>query len=175
MENPVEVLKQEHRVLLRAIGLAAKIQEEKDDEQYHRLMHDVILFLRNFTELYHFPKEEQGLYPALRNRTENMSQAFMHEICDNHEDFRALMAELENHYLGRDFRLMRKISEEYLGTLARHINREEQVILNIAPLLLSPQETAQLSSQFLVMDDRCLGKSEMEKDLDKLSAAIKPS
>jgi hemerythrin-like domain-containing protein len=173
MNNPVEVLKQEHRVLLRAIDLAGKLQEEKDDEHYHRLMRDVILFLRNFTELFHFPKEEQVLYPALRNRTENMSPAFIHEICDNHEDFRGLMAELESHYLDRDFRLMRKTAAIYLGALASHIHREEEIILNIAPLLLTSNETAQLSSKFLVMDDRCLGKSEMEKDLDKLSAALK--
>ena len=61
----VNILLEEHRLLMQAVKTAREIQKIHDDDLYYRQLHGIILFLRNFTEIYHHPKEEQPLNPLL--------------------------------------------------------------------------------------------------------------
>ncbi|HEX7413934.1 MAG TPA: hypothetical protein VF411_12650, partial [Bacteroidia bacterium] len=90
MKNPIELLQKEHEIMLQAVATGKEIQKVTEEKLYFSLVHDYIIFIRNFTEIYHYPKEENVLFPMLRNRSEKMNAEFIYEICDNHEDFKSL-------------------------------------------------------------------------------------
>lgn len=169
MNNPVEILKDEHKLLLNAVKVAKRIQNLSDDETYYELIRDMILFLRNYTETYHHPKEEYYLYPLLQNRAKGMNSEFVHEICDNHQEFKALMAAIENHFVMYDYRLLRITMNEYLVTLEEHIKRENRLILSIAENLLTREELNKVYKDFVVLDKKDGGKDQFRKSFVKLS------
>ena len=172
MNNPVEILQEEHRQLLYAVHVARQIQKVDDEETYRELVRDMIIFLRNYTEAYHHPKEEYYLYPLLQNRARSMSEEFVHEVCDNHQEFKALMAAIENHYVMYDYRLLRKTMNDYLDVLSEHIRRENKVVLGVADKLLTAQETRKMAADFAVLDKQDGGKNSLEKNLENLSKKI---
>jgi hemerythrin-like domain-containing protein len=172
MNNPVEILQEEHRQLLYAVKVARQIQKVDDDEIYRELVRDMIIFLRNYTEAYHHPKEEYFLYPLLQNRASSMSAEFVHEVCDNHQEFKALMASIENHYVMYDYRQLRKTMSDYLEVLSEHIRRENKVVLTVAGNLLTADELKKMSAEFEALDRKDGGKNSLVKGLDKLCKRI---
>ncbi len=162
MNNPIQILHEEHLVLLEAVETTKQVQKIQDNKQYRWLIHDLILFFRNFTEIFHHSKEEQILYPVIKNRAEKMSDRFLYEICDNHEDFKAMIAEIENHFENRDYRMLRKTMDTYLKELVEHIEKEEGEILQISAKLLLKNEIEKINEEFKMLDEK-LGDDEKNK------------
>jgi hemerythrin-like domain-containing protein len=172
MKDPVKVLRDEHALLLQSIHVVRQIQAVRDNDIYRGLVRDAILFLRNFTELYHHPKEEDVFYPMLKNRAQNMSPDFIHEICDRHEDFKALMGEIENHYAMYDYPALRKKFGDYLRMLATHIETENRLVLSVAGSLLNAGERAKIIRAFEEIDNREGEKEYLKRQFRKLSTQL---
>jgi hemerythrin-like domain-containing protein len=169
MNDPVEILQQEHQLLLQAARVTKEIQKTEDDLSYRELIRDMILFLRNFTESYHHPKEEYHLYPLLQNRSAGMSREFIHEVCDNHEDFKALMAEIENNYVLCNYSLLRQSMDKYVDLLTEHIKREDRLILSVAGSLLSKSELEGVYREFMELDEKQGEKKELVNSFYRLN------
>ena len=169
MQNPIELLQEEHTLILKAIEIGKDIQKVPENKVYYRLMHDYILFIRNYTEIYHYPKEENILYPVLQNRSKAMSSEFMHEICDNHEDFKSMIADIENYYVMFDYKQLRKAMTNYFELLTNHIKRENKIILGAAAEILTVNEKENIYNQFETIDKKNGEKEELTKGLYKIS------
>lgn len=170
MINPIQILRNEHEFLLKAVTTAREVQKISDDKQYRWLIHDLILFFRNYTEVYHHPKEEHILYPMIKNRAEKMNDRFLYELCDNHDDFKAMMADIENYFVSRDYQSLRKTIDTYLLELSEHIEKEEREILHISAHLLTKEEVEKANEDFKTLDDK-LGENEKNK-LEKIVGNI---
>jgi hemerythrin-like domain-containing protein len=175
MKNPIKLLHDEHQLLLSAVNLGMELQKVNDNETYRTLVRDYLLFIRNYTELFHYPKEEDFLYPLLKNRSEKMDEDFMHEICDEHEDFRYFIAEIEIHYANCDYTRLKATMKNYLNEMFNHINRENKIILGVASKLLSKKELEKLYFDFIEFDQHQGDKSELEKDFLKLKLKLPES
>ncbi|CAG0962168.1 MAG: hypothetical protein HND27_03600 [Bacteroidetes bacterium] len=169
MNNPIHILLDEHAVLLKAVESSHMLQKVTDDTSYRNLLHDVILFFRNFTETYHHPKEEDFLYPLLRNRSENMNEKFIKEICDNHEDFKSLMADTENFYVSYNFKMLRSTFGAYLKLMKDHILRENTIVLSVAEQMLTQDELKSIAQHFKNLDEKNGEKEELIKNFKKIS------
>jgi hemerythrin-like domain-containing protein len=169
MENPIQTLLEEHNILLKATESSKALQNIANDSLYRKLLHDVIIFFRNFTEIYHHPKEEDFLYPLLRNRSENMSEKFIKEIFDNHEDFKSLMAEIENYYISFNYKLLRSTFNAYLKLMKEHILRENSIVLSVAEKILSKEELIVLAQGFKQLDEKNGEKNELINTYNKIS------
>ena len=172
MRNPIKILQEEHNILLSALKMGLSIQKIEDEEEYRHLVNDFILFIRNYSEIYHFPKEEHFLYPLLKDRSKGMDAEFLHEICDNHEDFKALVAEMENHFANYDHKSLRTTMVKYLTEMFDHMNQENRVILNTAGSLLSEREMDQLFTDFIHHDEKNGDKKHLEEDFYKISIEL---
>ena len=174
MKNPITTLLEEHATLSKAISIARKVQKVNDEITYRELMHNLIIFFRNFTEFHHHPKEEDILYPLLRNRTENMTEEFVHEICDNHEDFKVAIAEMETHYVNYNTVMLRKIMDNYLDCYEKHILEENKVVLEVASGLISDDEKTMINNEFLMLEKnkRLNSKEELNDLLQKINLAV---
>ncbi|MDI1355664.1 MAG: hemerythrin domain-containing protein [bacterium] len=172
MKNPIKILQEEHKILLSAVTLGFEIQKVKDEEEYRHLVNDFILFIRNYSEIYHFPKEEDIFYPLLRDRSKSMDAEFMHEICDNHQDFKSFVAEIENHFANYDYDRLRTTMDKYLREMFDHMNRENRIILAAAGVLFTEQELNKLYDDFVDYDEHHGEKINLEKDFYKISHQI---
>lgn len=174
MENPVKILHQEHKVILDALVTAAEVQKIQDNKKYRVLIHDLILFFRNYTEIFHHPKEEQILYPVLKNRAERINDRLMYEICDNHDDFKAMIADIENYFSNHDYALLRATFNTYLSEMAEHIKLEEKEILHISSGLLHEDEVKMINVEFKILDEK-LGENEkasLEKIIPRINSQL---
>ncbi|MHB8260936.1 MAG: hemerythrin domain-containing protein [Bacteroidia bacterium] len=172
MKNPIELLQKEHELMLQAVGTGKEIQKITEEKLYFSLMHDYIIFIRNFTEIYHYPKEEHVLFPMLRNRSEKMNAEFIYEICDNHEDFKSLIAEMETHYENYNYQQLHFTMGKYLHELATHIKRENTTILSVCTNLFSEKELETLYSKFIEIDEKHGDKEQLIKELYKISEQV---
>ena len=172
MKDPIRILQDEHTVLLEAIITGRALQKTIDNTVYYKLMHDFIIFIRNFTEIYHYPKEENILFPLLQNRSAAMTKEFIHEISDNHEDFKSMIAEIENHYMIQDSIQLRKTMNNYFEVLAEHIKRENKIILSAADKILSITEKKNIYDQFEKTDKKNGEKEELKKELYKIKELL---
>lgn len=170
--DAIQTLLDEHKVLLQAIETTKEIQKVKEDNHYFELMYDMIIFFRNFSELYHHPKEEEILYPLLRNRSAILSAEFMHEVCDNHEDFKSIMAEIESAYIVYDYQHLRRLVDKYMGYLEAHIKTENKIILSITKSILNEHELALVAAEFKKMDERLGDKPQLVDSVKKIKLQL---
>lgn len=154
MNNPVNILREEHELLMDAIKKARQVQTIHDNDLYHTLMHDIILFFRNFNEICHFPKEDRILYPLLQGRTEKINGTFVDDLCNRHEDLEQFISEIVDAHVLYDHRTVRLAMDKYLDEQAELIEAEERDILSIADALLSVPESNEVYHAFVQNDAR---------------------
>jgi hemerythrin-like domain-containing protein len=165
----INILLEEHKLFLQAVEITRGIQKIEDNDVYYSKIRDIILFFRNFSEIYHHPKEENILYPLLRNRSVNMSPEFIRETCDTHEDFKSMMAEIESNYLAYDYNQLRLAIDLYIEGIQEHIKKENKIILSVADKLLDEKELDIALKKFQEHDENHAGKEELIKDFFKIN------
>jgi hemerythrin-like domain-containing protein len=164
----IQILLEEHKLLQQAVETARVIQKITDDEVYYSQIRGIILFFRNFTEIFHHPKEDDMLYPLLRKHSPNISAEFMYEVGDNHEDFKRMIADIENTYLFYNCEQLRKATAIYIKALEDHIRKEDQIVLSIADTLLDGEELDMVLKQFNNHDQRIGYKDDLISDFLKI-------
>ncbi|MEI6489758.1 MAG: hemerythrin domain-containing protein [Bacteroidota bacterium] len=170
--NAIKILLDEHELLLQAIDTTKQIQAIEDNKQYHLIMNDVILFFRNFSEIYHHPKEEEMFYPLLFKYAANINPDFLHEIYDNHEDFKSLMADIENAYILYDYKFLREMIDRYLAYLEEHIVKENKLIKYVSGKLLEEEDLTSMYESFKELDNKYGGKGEIIEKFYKINLQL---
>lgn len=152
MMDPIKILQEEHKLLMKAVETASRIQKIEVDETYYRLLKDIIIFFKVFSEIFHYPKEENILYPVLLKYAKKMDSTFLNEISDNHDDLNSLMAEIETHYLHYDIKELRKTMNKHLVDLTKHVKRENKIILKTVNTLITDSEKQAIYDKFIELD-----------------------
>lgn len=166
----INILLEEHKLLLQAIETTRQIQKIEDNEIYYTQIRGIILFFRNFTEIYHHPKEDDILYPLLRNRSTVISPEFLYEVCDNHDDFKSMIADIEDTYLFYHYDQLRNATDIYIQALEKHIKKEDEVVLSIAATLLNEDELETVLREFKNHDERYGYKDDLINDYLKIAS-----
>ena len=172
MKDPIKILLEEHKLLFQAIEATKELQKISDNKKYHDLSREMILFFRNFSETYHHPKEDDFLYPLLRGRSQELSPEFLHLISDNHEDFKGIMASIENAYVDHNYQDMRLLMDKYIHLMEEHIRNENKVILSVAGKLLKGEEANSMALSFERLDDKHGDKNELAQNLYKINSQL---
>ncbi|MCO6495785.1 MAG: hemerythrin domain-containing protein [Bacteroidetes bacterium] len=168
MNEVVKVLTGEHENIKRAI------------EHTHRLFADILSgnaelnmmleridFFRNYADGYHHHKEEEVLFPEMIKRNEMLEYGVIHEMLQNHEDFREMLSELEDAVNDGDAEGAKKKFEVYAEALLEHIAVEDEEVFQIAETIMSEDELLTVLYRFEDCD-RELGvdeKKEWEKKI----------
>lgn len=170
----LNILLEEHNLLLKAVETTKNIQKIMDNEVYYTQAQGIILFFRNFTEIYHHPKEDDILYPLLRNRSETLSGELLYEICDNHDDFKIMIGNIEDTYLCYHYDELRNATDIYIQALEKHIRRENEIVLSVALTLLDETEWETVLNQFNEHDERNGYKEDLINDYLKIESLNEP-
>ncbi len=149
MNEVVKVLTREHENIKRAIdnthALFADIEAGNVDISE---MNERITFFRTYADGYHHHKEEEVLFPEMIKRNEMLEYGVIHEMLQNHEDFREMLADLEEAVNASDIQGAKKKFEAYSEALLEHIAVEDEEVFQIAETIMSEDELLTILYRF---------------------------
>lgn len=170
--SPTEELKQEHRVIekvLRALIVASKRMQKGEDID-PEIFKKSVDFVRNYADRCHHGKEEENLFPAIERHgypREGGPVGMMlmeHEEGRNH--IRQVAAALEDYEKGaRTPQIRTAIFGNAIGyarLLAQHIEKEDNILYQIADSVIPASERAELSGIFREVQERTAGDGKYE-------------
>jgi len=171
--SPTQTLREEHRVILRAIALlevaAGRLGDGRPlpDGWWDGLLD----WLRGFADLNHHGKEERHLFPALVQAGVPAEGGPVSVMLEEHAEGRALIQAMAAGAPGRRAEAARR----YGHLLRDHIDKENGVLLPLADAVLDPQAQLLLSRGFEKVEAE-RGPAAFielaEAEVDRLAAAL---
>tara|TARA_R110001592_G_scaffold6720_5_gene36131 strand:+ start:641 stop:1168 length:528 start_codon:yes stop_codon:yes gene_type:complete len=171
--NPLSVMYAEHNIIMKAeyIIKNADGMWEKDTPSYIELVDFLILFFREYADGYHHRKEEDVLFPAIKNHPDFVLQEIIDEFKEHHESFRDYTREIEEALDENDFPKSYNLLQEYCNDLLDHIAAENEELFVLAESLLEEHDLETIFFKFKDIDME-LGekrKLELENSIQKIS------
>jgi hemerythrin-like domain-containing protein len=173
MPSPSDILREEHRVILRAIALleeaaGALARGQSPPEQWWE---DLTGWLRAFADGVHHAKEERYLFPALARAGVPVVGGPIGVMLDEHAEGRALIGDMS----GSDPARRVAAARRYCRLLRDHIDKENGVLLPMSDAVLESGQQATLARQFEDVEaeqGRSASIAAAEADVDRLAAGL---
>jgi hemerythrin-like domain-containing protein len=177
--NPSEQLRVEHGTTMKILrvldALGEKVSTRGNDlkEDFQR----ILFFLEDYVDRCHHGKEENHLFPMLREEGGRREEKFIATLCSEHEAGRDLLRDLSaqmaffNDQTGFSGVRIRECVKCYTDLFRRHIRKENADLL---PLMetLSKEKKDRLSEQFSFLSFEIMGRKGqkwLESRLEQLS------
>lgn len=147
--DPIAALKSDHEAVRAVLnnlgGYLKKINSVLSDGLRNNLinqLHEITGFIDKDLEI-HFRKEEEALFPVLGNYI-GLETGPIHVMLIEHKQSRELSAEFKLKINGYpqsiDFKPIIDIGNSFLRLLSGHIDKEENILFNMADIQLSKDE-----------------------------------
>ncbi len=142
--NATASLRKDHEIIekvLKALEVTISLLKESKDIDIE-IMHDTADFIINFIDRCHHSKEEEGLFPALNELGVPKEQGPIAVMLREHEEGRRLVNMLKRaiEEYAKDPKYkdeIIKIAESYIILLTNHLWKENNILFNLADVLLS--------------------------------------
>ena len=170
MGNLVEVLQNEHLLLRHAVATTEKVQKIQDNDLYHTKIHPLLLFFKNFTDLYHHPKEDMVLNQVQSNQKMQLDPSILNTIASNREDLDQMLAEIIDAYMAYEVPQLRAMVGKYTKELTEQMDQEDNIILKNAFCLLTEHESDQMYRSFMQLDGKDMLLGVLRNDYYKFSS-----
>lgn len=164
MSSAATIIRDEHRTLASVVkGLQFLTQEVQNRGQTpdFPLLQAIVSYLEQFPEKLHHPKEDQYLFPALRQR-HPAAAAELDILEEEHERGAAMTARVVDTL--RDYRAdpacfeaFANAVDDYANFHWAHMGREESVILPLAEKYLTPEDWVDIDAAFKSNSDPLVG------------------
>ncbi len=165
--NPITVMLFEHDIISKAVGITQKMDGEwqNDLAGFKTKINKIIQFLREYGDEYHHRKEEEILFPAIKNCPDFMLGELVDEFEDHHDSFRDSAIEILELLKEVEYEKAYKTLVQYLDELLDHIGAENDELFIIAETLLTEEELETIFFKFKDLDME-LGE-ETKKELEE--------
>lgn len=156
IENPIELLTQEHKYILKVVHALSIIDEDlaQGKQVDVNLIEKIISFMRSFADKYHHAKEEAVLFPAMEHKGVPKTGCPLAALRAEHEKGRKLVTTL-NEAADAYAAGSSESVEEIRGAIAEirqlypsHIWKEDEMVFPMAQRLFSQEEMKKLSIDF---------------------------
>jgi len=164
--SPIEILKHEHEIILHALKGVEKIAEKirETNNVDFELIQKIIDFSKNFTDGCHHSKEEKKLFPKLVQKGFGLEYGPIAVMLSEHDEGRKFItrisADLELFKNG-DVSITSRLAdtlEEYIELLTNHIEKENNVLFEMALEVLTNEEQQELSMAFDKIESEEIGE-----------------
>ena len=147
--DPITALKSDHEavraVLNNLEGYLKKIGSVSSDGLKNNLinqLHEITAFIDKDLEI-HFKKEEEALFPALGNYI-GIETGPIHVMLIEHihsrELSREFKAKINSYPAEKDYKSIIDLGNSFIRLLSEHIDKEENILFNMADMQLSRDE-----------------------------------
>jgi len=181
-DKPSAVLKAEHQVILRVLGVLRQLTAGKSaaaDLDVARLGR-CVEFFRFFADACHHAKEEDLLFPVLEQRGIPKEQGPIGCMLYEHTLARGFTKDMgealeaigrgESGGVGRFL----TAAKEYIDLLTAHIEKEDNILFNMGDSVMTAEDQSELHGRFNEVGCRSFGgkkREELERMADELEAA----
>lgn len=167
--DPIDVLRKEHQIIREMAGAAETTAESVrgGDVDLDRVA-QLLDFFRNFADRCHHAKEEDELFPALRQALDDTTAVDL--LVQQHEEGRILLegiaarhATITSGGTASDREALARYLDEYAHLMARHIDLENDFLWPRASVELDAAEKERLARAFHRIEVQDLGEGFHEK------------
>ncbi len=186
MQNPCDrpsaVLKAEHQVILRVIGVLQRLIERSEQGQgfEREALGQCVEFFRWFADACHHAKEEDLLFPKLVERGVPKEEGPIGVMLYEHKVARALTKEMgealssldDGHDAARD--QFSRAANQYIDLLRGHIFKEDNVLFNMGDQVMTEEDQSSLCTKFCEVGCQSFGgkkREALELMADQLESA----
>jgi hemerythrin-like domain-containing protein len=180
-ENPVNVLRAEHQVILRVVRVLAKLMDrfEQAGEFAEAPLAKCVEFIRLFADACHHGKEEDLLFPVLESRGIPRDQGPIGVMLHEHQVARGLTRQMADALAamrnGDDQAKARFVSpaRQYVDLLTDHIYKEDNILFTMGDRMMNPGDQRTLTTQFCAVNCRAFEgrrREELQQIADELEA-----
>ena len=158
----------EHEVIVRAEKIIENLENtwENNPEEYADKVKKLVGFFREYADGYHHRKEEEVLFPAIKDHPDFVLQEIIDEFMEHHEGFREYAAEIIEAINEKDYVQSYKILKRYINDLLDHIAAENEELFVLAQNLMDENQLENIYFKFKDIDME-LGESR-KIDFEKL-------
>lgn len=173
MPTPTDVLREEHRVILRALGVleAAAARLAGGRPLPEGWWPEIIAWLRGFADKNHHAKEETSLFPAMVKAGVPSVGGPIEVMLEEHQRGRALVRAME---AGEPLDRAAK-ARDYVALLREHIDKENGVLFPLADAVLDEAAQRALQREFEAVEaeqGRDASIPQAEAAVERLAAAL---
>jgi len=172
--NPIQTMLDEHEVIVSAVEMVEALENTwtNDPEGYSSKAKSLISFFREYADGYHHRKEEEVLFPAIKDHPDFVLDEMVDEFEQHHEDFREYATDAETALNNGEYADSFKHLTDYCNDLQDHIGAENDELFVLAETLLDEDDLETIFFKFKDVDmelgeDR---KIELERQVQELSA-----
>jgi hemerythrin-like domain-containing protein len=139
---------QDHKVILRALGVLKRIAEVGDRESIDQNDTAILLrFLKAFADEHHHLKEESVLFPELM-RTSQAQGAPLRHLLFEHDQERSLVEGLEDALHCKKSIEFAFFANRLISRIQNHIEKEDGILFPLLEALISKDQDDKISLQF---------------------------
>ena len=170
IETATEALKKEHRVIERVLAVLEELTRTPGEVNL-ATWEKSLDFIRNFADKCHHLKEEKILFPALEEHGIQREGEPIGMMLMEHEEGRGYVRAMADALDGLDSGweasrvILIESARAYLRLLREHINKEDDVLFQMADGILTPEEQKQLLHEFEEHEAKEMGTGAHEKYL----------
>ena len=172
--NPIQTMLDEHEIICSTEEIINNANELwlKDAPAYIELVDILVIFFKEYADGYHHRKEEDVLFPAIKDHPDFILEELIDEFEQHHEDFRDYTKEIQEALDNEDFPKSFNLLQEYCNDLLDHIGAENDELFVLAENLMDEADLETIYFKFKDIDLE-LGegrKFELEKSIEALAA-----
>jgi hemerythrin-like domain-containing protein len=154
--NAIQILVEEHRLILRGLDLLTTAAEKivRDQNPPREFFEKAVSFTLDFTNKFHHYKEEIVMFGLLAQKHEGAFDAEIERLRDQHHSLHNYMNEisksLDAYSNGKqsEVRRLHRNLCDYIETLRRHINAENTIFYPLVAKTLTEGEMQWLGMEF---------------------------
>ena len=171
--SPTQILREEHRVILRALALLEEAAARLDvgNTIPEIWWEKLVAWLQDFADRNHHAKEEEHLFPALARAGVPAAGGPIAVMLDEHVEGRALLRAMAE----RAGSARAEAARAYVHRLGAHIDKENEVLFHLAEAVLDSAMQALVGRRFEKVEaeqGRAAYLDGTEADLDRLAAVL---
>jgi len=144
-----ELISRDHIVLRRGLDILDGMVKKLEDGERIEIadVTAILKFLRHFGDEYHQTMEEKVLFPALLRA--QPEEAFLDQMLVEHGEERAVVADIEAALNPKKGIAFVRSSQRLTLLLKRHLDKEDDVLREIAEKSLSREEDEMVAAEFI--------------------------
>jgi len=150
--DAIQMLVDEHEVILKAIEQVTTILESEDLSIQADSLSWFVKFFREYGDLYHHHKEEDILFSLIEQKDSMMADGIINSLTEHHEMFREDLHHTQDAISDGDWTAVRNILNRYLSNLKDHISAENDEFFISVDQVLNDAEKEALYFSFLDKD-----------------------
>jgi hemerythrin-like domain-containing protein len=154
--NAIEILVEEHKLILRGLDLLATAAEEigRNQNPPKEFFEKAVRFTLDFTNKFHHYKEEIVMFGLLAQKHQGEIDTEITRLRDQHAALHNYMSEISESLdaysknAGSEVRRLHRNLSDYIETLRRHIHAEDKKFYPLVEKTLTNDEMRGLKEEF---------------------------